>query len=167
MGLSPRVSASSPFPHAQISHTSKCEHHMGHELLRALWCLVSFMTNFTWLLEADQPHQHCRSDHWFPPLLGGHSVYVRGACAIHVWPEELCRTAGGSAGRLHTHVQPWPLLSELLGDEHNCYEEIPGKLEPFQAKRRMSHFLTASSHSSPGHSVVTTQPTASTVRLPS
>lgn len=29
---------------------------------------VSFMTNFTWLLEADQLHQHCSSDHPGPAL---------------------------------------------------------------------------------------------------
>lgn len=61
-------------------------------------------------------------------------MYVHGTCAIHVRPEELCRTAGRSAGSLHTHMQPRPLLSELLDDEHNCHEEVPGKLEPFQAK---------------------------------
>lgn len=99
------------------------------------------MTDFTWLLEADQPDQHCSSDHWVPPLVGGHSVYVRGTCAIRVWPEELCGTAGRSAGTLHAHVQPRPLLSELLDDEHNCHEEVPGKLEPFQAKEERLTFF--------------------------
>lgn len=68
-------------------------------------------------------------------------MYVRGTCAIHVWPEELCRTAVCPAGTLHTHVQPRPLLSELLDDEHNCHEEVPGKLEPFQAKGERLTFL--------------------------
>lgn len=108
---------------------------------RALQCLVSSMTNFTWLLEADQLHQHCSSAHPGPSLAWGHSVYIHGTCAIHVWPEELRGTAGRSAGRLHTHVQPWPLFCELLDDEHNCHQEVPGKPEPFQAKGECLAFL--------------------------
>lgn len=64
-------------------------------------------------------------------------MYIHGTCAIHVWPEELCGTAGRSAGSLHTHMQPRPLLSKLLDDEHNCHEEVPGKLEPFQQKENV------------------------------
>lgn len=40
-----------------------------------------------------------------------------------------------------THMQPWPFLSKLLDDEHNCHKELPGKLEPFQAKGKSLAFL--------------------------
>lgn len=116
---------------------------------------VSFATNFTWLLEADQPHQHCSSNHPAPALgLEGCSAYVHGVCAIHVRPHELCGTASCSAGGLHAHMQPWPLLSELLDDEHNGHEEVPGKLETFQAKGECLAYSQPPNCGSPGDVVV-------------
>lgn len=54
-----------------------------------------------------------------------------------------------------TQVQPQPLLSKLLDDEHYCHKEVPGKLEPSQAKGECLAFLQPANHSSPGDSVVT------------
>lgn len=62
------------------------------------------------------------------------SAYVHGGFTIHVWPDELCGTAGRAARGLHTHVQPWPLIGELLDDKHNRHEEVPSELECFQTK---------------------------------
>lgn len=135
---------------------------MGHELLwrELLWekdtvVPVNFITNFTWLLEADQPHQHCSSDHPGPALAW------RGTACTYMAPAPSMSGQRNSAGQpdvrqgVFTHTcSPGHSSASFWMMSTTATRKSQANWNP-SSKRRMLCLLTAPSHSSPGDAVVT------------
>lgn len=122
---------------------------------RALWCLLSPMTNFTRLLEAGQLHQHCSSEQPGPSL-AQRAQCVRTWHLCHPCPARGARQDSRTFGTEISHTRAAPATPQRASASGAPLPPgSPRQAGTLPRERRMSCFLTAPSHSSPGDSVVT------------